>query len=1415
MKLKKVTALLLATSMVLSSVGVTTFADELVFEDEYSATADAGEGEAYFGDDIVEEEATEDDAASDEAFFSDEVIDETVIEDEYVEDVVVEDEAFAFEDVTEVDVAVEDEANADIYEAIALDEQIADTEADYASFTVNVTPSVNSASGVQGSIVYGEDPRDFSVYRLIGATYYDSLGRVVAAPAGNYVLLTYTGTSLPAELKDATVPTINFEYQRYDHVYENDDQTRPAIVYTMSVSASGITYTASNKDVYTFSGKTGNFALTPAPLTLNWRDQTSIYVGEGGSYTFNPGTLDGVLGTDEVYVDSYVVTGGNLPAGGSTFTHGVPITVNASGTYRVTIANVVPNTRPIGGADASNYSNPTNGTIGDAKNWYVLPNMSVSEEYTGRQEHTIDTSSVEAGTLKYFGLGALNPAGGIDINADGTINAADWGNFPSNSDFSDELPLYRNAGKYVVMYVEWDATAGAYKSIADYQIGATGTYSNFAVCEVTPKEVTVAIKNLETTYGTVVSPLTAGDFTIPWVIPSDNTTLVTPITDPSPWNTLGVYGTKIYRKNTAGSWVYYGPAGSLTATTPAGEYKVEFIKNNTTNAIVSDTANNYRMTVEEVLITIAKFALYPTWSTVTKLPYTGNPVTYNGVTNANSAADGSGIYLNGAGGEFVYLDMSNLSKTDVGTYTASIDEIYLSTSNLTAPSFTNNNVARNYVIGDKDKTHEWSITGGKVYLEVVPTTFSSIAYGSADPLSRFTIKDIVVRGAETKNGLVKDQEVRANSWKMLSGTPVFTTTYHQYDDVGVYSVSVTGVTCENYEVQEVKKGSFQVVPAAVTIVPTDIVVPYGEDPAELTYTFEDTNAGSGHAAAAEHDVQEKKFKVKLATDVERPVEIKKYDINATVDPSDYKNINFTTKTGTYEVVKGKLSITFDNYSGVVDGGWHGIVINPSIADLPNDVTVYFSSTKKLVSKVEDANTEALYTTGSTTEVKFKEAGKYTVYYYVDGPNYGLAMAGSKTVDLKAKEKASAEEVEKQIDEAVKKDAEGNYDSDKVKAAREAYDALSADEKKEVDPFKVKALEEAEKAVAEQDAKAAKAVEDQIAALPAPADVTEADKDKIEAAKKAYDALSEDAKAKVSKDAKDKLDADVKAIEDKEAADKKAAKAVEDEIDALPDPEKATAADKEKADKAAADLAALTDAQKALVPQEKQDKVAAVKKAADAAAEKEEEAKKEVEAFDQAVADVKAAKSGVDGKKAADKAKEAYDNLSDDAKALLTPEEQAAYEATQEAYKKDKTFESGEGVFRVLSNGEVTYMKPLHPENTWFVVPNQVKKNGFMYRVVKVSTKAFMGCTTATKIKIGKNVQSMGSYAFKNTPAMSKLIMLTSKLSAGKVTDTFGSAGKDGGAKLTVVVPSGKTATYDPLFKGEGKLNAKAKFTEED
>jgi hypothetical protein len=447
-------------------------------------------------------------------------------------------------------------------------------------------------------------------------------------------------------------------------------------------------------------------------------------------------------------------------------------------------------------------------------------------------------------------------------------------------------------------------------------------------------------------------------------------------------------------------------------------------------------------------------------------------------------------------------------------------------------------------------------------------------------------------------------------------------------------------------------------------------------------------------------------------------------------------------------------------------------------------------------------------------------GKLYVYYLITSRDYKttedpLEVWGKATITVISKAEANAKAVEEKIEKALERDAEGKLDPEKVAEAKDAFDALTNAEKALVSTANRRALEDAVEEVKDDlDKKAAKAVEDEIDALPAADKATAADKEAADKAKADYDALTDAQKALVPADKVKKMN-DVKAAADAAAEyeDAKAAKAVEDEIAALPAPADVTADDKEAADKAKADYEALTEAQKALVPDEAVEKLDAVVAAAEKAAEEDEKAEREREAFDEMVALVKAQKNGVDGKAAAEAVKEAYDDLSDAAKAKLTDEEIKNYEDTQEAYRKDKTFNSGEGVFRVLSNGEVTYVKPLHPDNTWFVVPNQVKKNGFMYRVIKVSTVAFNNCTNATKIKIGKNVQSIGSYAFKNTSAMSKLIFLTGKLKGGKVANSFVRSGVNGGAKLTVICPNGKSSAYEPVFKGEGGMNAKAKFTE--
>ena len=210
----------------------------------------------------------------------------------------------------------------------------------------------------------------------------------------------------------------------------------------------------------------------------------------------------------------------------------------------------------------------------------------------------------------------------------------------------------------------------------------------------------------------------------------------------------------------------------------------------------------------------------------------------------------------------------------------------------------------------------------------------------------------------------------------------------------------------------------------------------------------------------------------------------------------------------------------------------------------------------------------------------------------------------------------------------------------IEAARKAYDALDEAQKKLVDEDTLKKLADTEKAL--KDAEIAKSVTDTINALPASDKVATTDKAAIEAARKAYDALTADQKKKVSADtlkkltdaetaltAAEKKAAEEEAAKKKEEADTKAANAVVETINKLPVSNKVATTDKaaieaarkaydalsaDQKKKVSADtLKKLTDAETALKAAEKkaaEDKAAAEKKAAEEKAARELAAAKE-------------------------------------------------------------------------------------------------------------------------------------------------------------------------------------------------------------
>ena len=160
------------------------------------------------------------------------------------------------------------------------------------------------------------------------------------------------------------------------------------------------------------------------------------------------------------------------------------------------------------------------------------------------------------------------------------------------------------------------------------------------------------------------------------------------------------------------------------------------------------------------------------------------------------------------------------------------------------------------------------------------------------------------------------------------------------------------------------------------------------------------------------------------------------------------------------------------------------------------------------------------------------------------------------------------------------------DKNAIQQARAVYDALTADQKAKVSAEVLKKLTDDETALAkeEADTAAANAVITKINALPQPNAVTVNDGEAIEAARAAYDALTEDQKAKVPAEVLKKLTDDETAYA-KVVADTEAANKVIEKIDAIGTVE-LTDTCKAKIDTAKTAYEKLTEAQKELVTNKK-------------------------------------------------------------------------------------------------------------------------------------------------------------------------------------------------------------------------------------
>ncbi|MBR3149625.1 MAG: Ig-like domain-containing protein [Eubacterium sp.] len=245
--------------------------------------------------------------------------------------------------------------------------------------------------------------------------------------------------------------------------------------------------------------------------------------------------------------------------------------------------------------------------------------------------------------------------------------------------------------------------------------------------------------------------------------------------------------------------------------------------------------------------------------------------------------------------------------------------------------------------------------------------------------------------------------------------------------------------------------------------------------------------------------------------------------------------------------------------------------------------------------------------------------------------------------------------------------------DAIEAARGFYDALTDEEKAKVAPETLKKLTDAE------DALAAATVSDEIKALPAAAEITTDNKAAIAAARKVYDALTDEQKAYVAPET-------LKKLTDAESA--LAVAEANKAISELPEADKVTLADKDAVEAARKAYDALTDEEKAKIPPETLEKLTNAEKAY--AAEKEaDDTAKAKDASDKIAALPKAADVTTKDEKAIKAARAAYDALSDEQKAKVPADTLKQLEESEKALAQAKAVAAAKKDAKTAMNNQIT------------------------------------------------------------------------------------------------------------------------------
>ena len=395
---------------------------------------------------------------------------------------------------------------------------------------------------------------------------------------------------------------------------------------------------------------------------------------------------------------------------------------------------------------------------------------------------------------------------------------------------------------------------------------------------------------------------------------------------------------------------------------------------------------------------------------------------------------------------------------------------------------------------------------------------------------------------------------------------------------------------------------------------------------------------------------------------------------------------------------------------------------------------------------------------------------------------------------------------------------------KIEAARAAYDELTPAQKEKVTNYTtLTAAETAYQGFEEQ-----KEVDAVIALINGIGTVTKDSEEAINAAREAYDKLTDAQKAKVTNyntltEAEETYE-DIKGGGNTDAD-------VNDVISLINKIGTVTGdqASKDAIEAARAAYDKLTDAQKQKVTNFE----------TLTAAEKAFKDIQDKAAADAVIALINKIGTVTGGSKAdIDAAKAAYEKLTADQKKLVT--NFATLTAAEKSYqeildkdtvKKGETYNSGNYQYKVLdvSKKTVAVTKALKASKT-IKVPNTVTIKGSSYKVTEIAKNAFKNNKKVETVTIGKNVTKIGASAFSGSKKLKKVTinstvlttidkqafynckkLATVKINSKKLKTVAAKSFKGTAKKIKVDVPNNKKKAYKKLFKKKSGISSRAVY----